>query len=1089
MLRFTLDLPNFFAGLHYQEPNERKQRTLLKLAKLGIKNLDRKDIRFTQCVTPAMDEYFMSVLAPILQYNDFLAFSWAACINFGMQQLGLRQREGQHVFVIGDELCYQVAAAGKGPTKIEFLNTGKQIVSIEKSDYLLNKWQSEMGLQRKGKVGFLVCNLHYDYPPANEIVPMLAQDADVFILGSLEKVNSWSNELLSFWQEAKIYHQADNRILESAGQSVGCLIRIPSEPTREEAKERLSAILSTLSDRSEITTEDRKLNDELIAEIRTLRIAKQHKEAFEKIEELVSDFKGEPTQLCIEAANLCYESNNPEMGILWIETALKFQPSNFWANLAYGLLLISVANFEDAEIALQKATEIDPANLWGFAHLGFLYKMTARYAEAAIQFSIAEKISADSTESLRWKNERISCKSVVPKHMNNIKKDMKVISFGSCMSNITAKYLVADYGFVQTHNVANNRSDQFIKYFIDRSARQIPVEYFDDLLVHKHDMEKTARQILRNQYEEYVGFHELLDRKMESNTTFFEDLSANEYDVIIMDNLMDISFLLMYPNELPDYHDSPLLLNCHFYENRAEVARKFTPGNYLEPVDSAKNWIRIIRWIKELQPCAKIVFLCYHFVTSLSEPVRYNRIRDFYTEFTKLSKNLNIDVIPPLLVPKEMTKGESDWTHFEMPVYRALASYVFLRVAGGLPQISDRYQLPPSVHPVITTSTSQIDAPTKTLPENQSPYAKLPDSSFWRRAVAKIPAEDVDPITNVLFTISRNDAIATAGSCFSQHISKMLVDNGFFYLVTETAPTSSSAANENFGVFPARFGNIYTTRQLLQLFLRAYNKFKPVDNFWTCDGSFVDPFRPKIQECGFSTLDALEEDRSNHMAAVRQMFERCNVFIFTLGLTEAWASTVDGAVFPLPPGVAGAAEDPNLYEFVNFGVTEMISDLVLFIKELRFVNPFVKVILTVSPVPLIATYEPKHVLVATAYSKAALRVVAETVEQQVSDVMYFPSYEIITGVHTRARYIADDLREVTPEGVARVMSIFKKHYLITPEDLAEAGTSYHSAVKVNPLKSELSVARNDTFSGTLEELAAYERDLHVVICEEIAIDP
>ena len=61
-------------------------------------------------------------------------------------------------------------------------------------------------------------------------------------------------------------------------------------------------------------------------------------------------------------------------------------------------------------------------------------------------------------------------------------------------------------------------------------------------------------------------------------------------------------------------------------------------------------------------------------------------------------------------------------------------------------------------------------------------------------------------------------------------------------------------------------------------------------------------------------------------------------------------------------------------------------------------------ILTVSPVPLVATAAGKHVLVATTYSKSVLRVACEEVCQKAADVMYFPSYEIITGNYNRGSY-------------------------------------------------------------------------------------
>ena len=51
--------------------------------------------------------------------------------------------------------------------------------------------------------------------------------------------------------------------------------------------------------------------------------------------------------------------------------------------------------------------------------------------------------------------------------------------------------------------------------------------------------------------------------------------------------------------------------------------------------------------------------------------------------------------------------------------------------------------------------------------------------------------------------------------------------------------------------------------------------------------------------------------------AVREMFERLDVFVFTLGLTEAWRSRIDGAVYPLAPDVVAGKMGQAAHEFVN----------------------------------------------------------------------------------------------------------------------------------------------------------------------------
>jgi len=316
-------------------------------------------------------------------------------------------------------------------------------------------------------------------------------------------------------------------------------------------------------------------------------------------------------------------------------------------------------------------------------------------------------------------------------------------------------------------------------------------------------------------------------------------------------------------------------------------------------------------------------------------------------------------------------------------------------------------------------------------PRSTNPYRALPDYQFWRRAVEQPTVKDVDPVIRAQFRLGQSQKVATAGSCFAQHISRTLKKKGFNYYVAESGDElpPEEAEHRNFGIFSARYGNLYTARQLLQLFDRAYGAFLPSEQYWVRgDGRYADPFRPQIEPDGFTTVEELEASRAVHFSAVRNMFETLDVLVFTLGLTEAWRSRIDGAVYPLAPGVAAGEMDTRLHEFVNFGASETVGDMNSFIERLVGVNPQAKMIVTVSPVPLIATYEDRHVLVSTTYSKAVLRVAAEEICSRNRMCTYFPSYEIITGNHARGEYFESDLRSVTSEGVDHVMRLFLRHY-------------------------------------------------------------
>ncbi|ATQ78180.1 hypothetical protein CR152_29445 [Massilia violaceinigra] len=314
-----------------------------------------------------------------------------------------------------------------------------------------------------------------------------------------------------------------------------------------------------------------------------------------------------------------------------------------------------------------------------------------------------------------------------------------------------------------------------------------------------------------------------------------------------------------------------------------------------------------------------------------------------------------------------------------------------------------------------------------------TPYQALPEHCFWQRAVAGVAREQVDALVTAPFMIAPGERIVTAGSCFAQHVGRHLRAAGLSVLQTEPAHDwlhDSEAASYGYGIYSARYGNIYTARQLLQLFQRAHGQFQPAERLWEHGARCIDPFRPRIQPDGFATREEFEADQRQHFGAVRSAFAQLDVLIFTLGLTQAWEALDDGAVFPLCPGVAGGSFDALRHRVHNFSVAEVTGDMLALIDLLRAVNPAARLILTVSPVPLAAgAAAHEHVLTANTWSKSVLRVACADIVARRERVAYMPSYELITGAHARGAYVADDLRSVTEAGVSHVMRVFLRHFI------------------------------------------------------------
>lgn len=324
------------------------------------------------------------------------------------------------------------------------------------------------------------------------------------------------------------------------------------------------------------------------------------------------------------------------------------------------------------------------------------------------------------------------------------------------------------------------------------------------------------------------------------------------------------------------------------------------------------------------------------------------------------------------------------------------------------------------------------------------PYEQMPPGAFWRKTVSAQAWGQLDFKPSTKFKLTPAMKIATAGSCFAQHMAKRLDSFGLSHWVVEQPPaglTPERARELQYGVFSARYANVYTVRQLRQLVEFAFGLRAGDPPVLTENGRLFDGLRPRVQPGGYDTLADLRADRAWHLAQVRRLFSECDVFVFTLGLTEAWVEQGSGIVFPVCPGTAAGTFDAARHGFVNFDYPDILADLEWVREFVAGVNPGLRWIVTVSPVPLVATATAHPVIVASSYSKAVLRAVAGRFADAHADVDYFPSFEIISSAQSFGQYLEGDLREVSPRGVDHVMRQFSAAYVEAGERVAVAAPS------------------------------------------------
>lgn len=325
---------------------------------------------------------------------------------------------------------------------------------------------------------------------------------------------------------------------------------------------------------------------------------------------------------------------------------------------------------------------------------------------------------------------------------------------------------------------------------------------------------------------------------------------------------------------------------------------------------------------------------------------------------------------------------------------------------------------------------------------SSNPYDGLPATAFWKTGVAERAPQDVEGLYQPKFGLSPSDRVATAGSCFAQHIGRYLRANAFEVLDVEPAPAWLPAelhGKYGFSTYSARYGNIYTVAQLAQLARECRGAFRPLGAVWERDERFFDAMRPSLEPDGFDSPAQVLMHRGFHLQRVYALLRELSVFVFTLGLTEGWVHRASGTVYPTAPGVLAGAYDEAAFASHSYGFAEMealFEDFLASLAAIRGERGLPRILLTVSPVPLTATASGAHVLLANTRSKSMLRALASALSEKHALVDYFPSFEIVTNPAARGAFFDANLRTVTAEGVGEVMKVFFAAHGLEP---AEAG--------------------------------------------------
>ena len=281
------------------------------------------------------------------------------------------------------------------------------------------------------------------------------------------------------------------------------------------------------------------------------------------------------------------------------------------------------------------------------------------------------------------------------------------------------------------------------------------------------------------------------------------------------------------------------------------------------------------------------------------------------------------------------------------------------------------------------------------------PYPSGIDLSFFKGNRNGIPL------------IDKQTKITSIGSCFARNIAIYLISRQYNYLVTENPFQEASA----------HWDQVFNTACMRQIFEYTYNdNWRPLVRWWPKGEMVQDPFRRNI----IYKRETCKQSFACHRRKSYKALTEADIIILTLGLIETWRDRRDKMTYYRVP--SPKIYDPNIHEFYVQNIQDCQKDLNKIHRLLKQHNSKAKIIITVSPVPLFATFRMDvDAVIANSLSKSTLRVAAEYFSQHHENVYYFPSFEIVTqGIPNPYE---KDNRHVTEDTINKVMEVFESQFM------------------------------------------------------------
>jgi len=316
------------------------------------------------------------------------------------------------------------------------------------------------------------------------------------------------------------------------------------------------------------------------------------------------------------------------------------------------------------------------------------------------------------------------------------------------------------------------------------------------------------------------------------------------------------------------------------------------------------------------------------------------------------------------------------------------------------------------------------------------------------------------------FRIGAQDTIYAIGSCFARNVEKALEGVGKRVLSREFDLGEIGGSIED----AANFFNKYSIHSVLNEVRWALERetFPGADLLYR-----IGEDRYMDAQLGMARLDfpvdTILAFRHRYLDAMKAV-ATADVVILTLGYVETWFDRRLGLYLNVIPPMQAIRAEPERFEFRVLSYADVMEGLnELHALLVRHRSKPLKMLVTVSPVPLLATFRDMDVLLANAYSKSVQRAALDEFLLDKTGVDYFPSYEFVTLSNPSVAWSRSDYRHVSADVINRIMGNVLDRYIVAEAD--------HTALSRDALVSSVKMLMKMANHQDAADLIGQNRDL------------